>query len=339
MRRKASFMAALAVVALALAPALAEARVGGRSSMGSRGARTYQAPPPTQTAPSQVRPMDRTMTEPARPGAAQQAAPRPGAAGTSAAGGFFSRSPLMAGLMGGLLGAGLFGLLSGHGLFGGLAGFAGFLGLLLQIALIAGLVWLVMRLVRGGMGGQQRPALAGAGASPGPRGGAMGYARDMGQGAAAHRSGSAARGVGAAGAAAAAPVELAKADFDAFERTLIDVQAAWTRQDLEALRRMSTPEMTNYFAQDLSDLRARGWRNEARDVRFEQGDLAEAWREGDQEYATVAMRFSLFDVTIREADGAVVEGDPERRETATELWTFVRRPGGAWLLSAIQQTN
>ena len=134
-------------------------------------------------------------------------------------------------------------------------------------------------------------------------------------------------------------ISLAPADFEAFERTLKEVNAAWSRQDLPALQRLSTPEMAGYFQRDLSDLAARGWRNETRDVKLEQGDLSEAWREGAREYATVAMRFSLVDVTRRLSDGAVVEGDPERRAEAVELWTFVRTQGGPWLLSAIQQTG
>jgi predicted lipid-binding transport protein (Tim44 family) len=326
MRRLAKSFTALAVVALVLGPALAEARVGGGSSSGSRGSRTFTAPPATQTAPGTTRQFDRTETAPARPatapGATQPGAPRP-----AAAGGFFSRNPLMAGLMGGLLGAGLFGLLSGAGLFGGLEGFAGFLGLLLQIALIAGVVWLVLRLVRGSR--RPAPALAGGPASP------QAFAREAQPGAA--RPMGAMGGLGAV-KAASRPVELTEADFNAFEKTLVAMQAAWSRQDLEALRRIATPEMTNYFAQDLKDLRARGWTNTTSDVRLEAGDLSEAWQENGQDFATVAMRFSMVDVT-RDASGAVVEGDPAQRQTATELWTFTRFQGEAWRLSAIQQTS
>jgi predicted lipid-binding transport protein (Tim44 family) len=71
-------------------------------------------------------------------------------------------------------------------------------------------------------------------------------------------------------------------------------------------------------------------------VRLEQGDLAEAWREGASEYATVAMRFSLVDRTLDRATGQMVEGSQQRQE-ATELWTFMRSGGGRWILSAIQQ--
>ncbi|HYZ61478.1 MAG TPA: TIM44-like domain-containing protein, partial [Acetobacteraceae bacterium] len=50
------------------------------------------------------------------------------------------------------------------------------------------------------------------------------------------------------------------------------------------------------------------------------------------------MRFSMVDVT-RDSAGRIVDGDPNERTMATELWTFVRTPGGRWLLSAIQQAR
>ncbi len=324
MRLTARIMTALAVAALALGPALAEARPGGSSSSGSRGSRTSSAPPSTQTAPGTTQQFQRTQTppsQPAAPGVGNQAAPRPAAPAPQ--GGFFSRNPLMAGLMGGLLGAGLFGLLSGSGLFGGMGGFASILGLLLQVALIGGLVFLVMRLIR-----SRRPAVAGPAA----------YAREMEQPAAQPMGNASGMAMAKGAPVASQPVEIVAADYQAFERTLVDINAAWSRQDLEALRRIATPEMTNYFAQDLSDLRARGWTNTTSDVRLDAGDLSEAWNEEGQDYATVAMRVSMVDVT-RAADGSVQEGHPTNRTTATEMWTFVRYPGEAWKLSAIQQTG
>ena len=328
-RRGATLFAAFAVVALAIAPAIAEARPGGSSSSGSRGSRTYSAPPSTQTAPGSAQQFQRTETAPTRPaapGVAQPGAPRPAAA----PGGFFSRNPMMAGLMGGLLGAGLFGLLAGHGLFGGLSGFMGFLGLMLQIALIAGLVFLVVRLVRG----NRQPAMAGgpngmAREAQGGMGGGMGPRPQMGGG----------MGMGGAfGGVATRPLEIGQADYEAFGRCLVEINAAWTRRDVDTLSRLSTPEMTRYFSQDLQDLKARGWTNETRDVQLEAGDLSEAWTENGQDYATVAMRFSLVDVTT-DAAGKVVEGHPTERQTVTEMWTFTRRPGNDWVLSAIQQTG
>jgi predicted lipid-binding transport protein (Tim44 family) len=320
LRRAAPWMAALATAALVLGPAIAEARPGGSSSSGSRGSRTYSAPPATNTAPSSARPMERTNTAPSTPAtAAPGVAGRPAAAPAAATGNRFGTG-LMAGLAGGLLGAGLFGLLSGSGLFGGLAGFAGFLGLLLQLALIGGVIWLVMRLIRGN---RAQPALAGG---PGR------FARDAQPMPAQPMAG------GGGGGPATQPVQLAAADFQAFERLLGTVNQAWSARDQRTLEAIATREMAAYFAQDRRDLDARGWDNQTRDVKLEQGDLSEAWREGSVDYATVALRFSLVDWT-RDRAGTVVEGDPNVRQTVTELWTFRREFGDDWKLSAIQQTT
>src|SRR5687768_3036267 len=87
---------------------IADART--RGSFGSRGARTYSAPPPTATAPTPARPIERSMTQPGQPGtaAAVNRAPGPG--------GLFNRAGPFGGLAAGFLGAGLIGLLLGYGL-------------------------------------------------------------------------------------------------------------------------------------------------------------------------------------------------------------------------------
>jgi len=245
-------------------------------------------------------------------------APSPGYGGGYPSG-FGARSGFMSGLMGGLIGAGIGGLLLGHGFFGGMMGFGGFLGFLLQVFLIVLLVRFLIRLFRG-----QSPALAGGpnifarGGPPGPQ--------PMGGG-------------GFAGSPAGPqPIQIAPPDYQAFEQLLQAIQAAWSRQDLNGLRALTTPEMLGYFNEQLSEQASRGVRNEVTDVRLLQGDLAQAWREGNREYATVAMRFSMVDVTV-DANGRIVDGNPREHVTATELWTFVRSPGGRWILSAIQQAR
>src|SRR3984893_13576755 len=112
------------------------ARVGGGSSFGSRGARTFSAPSATPLAP-RAAPMERSMTSP-NDSIFRRPAP-------SSQGGFFSGG-FGRGLLGGFIGAGLFGLLFGHGLFGG--GLS-ILGLLRQTGLLFLLFKFVMGLVRG----------------------------------------------------------------------------------------------------------------------------------------------------------------------------------------------
>jgi predicted lipid-binding transport protein (Tim44 family) len=307
----------MGALALALAAVLAftidvaDARVGRGGSFGSRGTRTYTAPPTTQTAPTPAKPMERSMTQ---PGAAQPATGAAGAAASRFGSGFGGL------LLGGLLGAGLFGLLSGAGLFGGLTGFASFLGLMLQVALIAGVAYLVMGFIRS----RQQPAMAHAGAGSG------------------HAGQSALNGsVGGAARGATAPLLIGSADYDAFERLLGEIQAAYSREDVEALGEMTTPEMLSYFSRDLADYARKGVRNEVSDVKLLQGDLAEAWQDGGSDYATVAMRFALRDALVERATGRTLSGnDPEE---VTEVWTFRRdhnRPAAerqGWQLSAIQQ--
>jgi predicted lipid-binding transport protein (Tim44 family) len=291
--------------------------------MGSRGTRTYSAPPPTSTAPKQAQPMQRSMTQPTQP----QAAPRPatGLAQPS----FFERHPFVGGLMGGLIGAGIAGMLFGHGFFGADGfGFAGVLGLVLQLALIFFLVHLFLGWLRSrsgasgsGFGFAGAPQTAG-----GPAAGlaALGNRFD-------------AANSGPAGAAVRDEIGIGQPDLDAFERRLREVQQAWSDEDLAGLRRLATPEMVHYFAEDLAANASRGVVNKVAEVKLLQGDLSEAWRDGGIEYATVAMRWSAVDYLADAKSGRPVQGDPGQAKENTEVWTFMRSHGGDWLLSAIQQ--
>jgi len=304
----------LAAIAATLAFVAADADAAPRFNAGSRGSRTFIAPPPTATAPNAARPIERSMTQPGQPGASSAARP-------AGPGGFFNRPGLLGGLAAGFLGAGLFGMLFGYGFLGGLGGIASFLGLLLQI----GIVVFVARLIWRWWQRHSQPAAAFAG---GPT------FRDVLPNRSQVNLGGFARSTPFA---SAAPIEIKPADFDAFERSLSEIQLAYGAEDLAALRLRMTPEMLSYYSEELAKNASRGVVNQLSAVKLLQGDLAEAWREGDDEYATVAMRYSLVDRTLDRASGRVVEGNDHPQET-TELWTFRRVSGGDWLLSAIQQT-
>jgi len=135
-----------------------------------------------------------------------------------------------------------------------------------------------------------------------------------------------------------APLEIQPADYEAFERLLGEIQVAWSNEDIGRLRMLATPEMVSYLEGDLEQNRARNRINKTSGTRLLQGDLAEAWREGDTDFASVAMRFSLIDRTLDRTTGQLVEGSEQPTEI-TEVWTFLRPRGGNWELSAIQQTN
>ena len=302
------FRASLLLLALApLMAAPADARPGGGRSMGSRGSRTYSPPPMTQTAPYQARPMERSYAPPSSPSPGYS---NPMQRPMGQPYGFAQRRPFMTGFVGGLLGAGLFGILSGHGFLGGVGGFVSFIGLLFQIALIGFIIVMVLRWLGNRWSGNGQSS--GIGARPG-----QAFPSNAG----------------------APSVTLSNADYQTFQQLLLDIQAAWSAQNMRALASMATPEMVSYFNEQLADYASRGARNIVSDVQFISGDLSEAWREGNLTYATVAMKYSLYDVTTDQF-GNVIDGSKMERQVVTELWTFVRADGrGNWVLSAIQQVG
>jgi predicted lipid-binding transport protein (Tim44 family) len=296
---------------VALAPALAEARAGSGSSMGSRGSRTYQS--------NGAQPMQRSMTpEPSAPapsyGQPGYASPAYGYGGS-----FSQRHPFMTGLLGGFIGAGIAGMLFGHSAWAADGGMGAGIGVLLQLLLIFGLIWLAVQFFRrggfGGFGGM--PQMGGMG-------GGQTYARSVGA---------------MAAPATRNPVEVAvtDADYQAWSELLVNIQTAWSKGDLMAMRRFVTPEMLGYFNEQLSGNASRGLENRVEHVTLLKGDVEEAWDEGEFEYVTARLRWSATDYMVRQGTNTVVEGDPSRPQEVTEVWTFVRSRGGHWLLSAIQQ--
>jgi len=232
----------------------------------------------------------------------------------------------MGGMLGGLamgfLGAGLFGMLTGGSLFSGLGGLSSIIGLLLQV----GLIIIVVRLAMSWWQRRHTPASAYA-TGPAP-------AAEGPGGQTSFRSGLGGFGLGSN----QPPLEIQPADYEAFERLLGEVQAAWSNEDVAKLHTLATPEMVSYFSKDLEENKANNDVNKVTDVKLLQGDLAEAWREGETDFASVAMRFSLVDKTTERTTGRLVSGSDTPTE-ATEVWTFARRRGADWELSAIQQTS
>lgn len=306
--RSTALLATLVMALSLVAVDTAEARRGG--SFGSRGIRTERSIPATNVSPNATTPVQRTMTN------GQQNTV--GNATTAARPGLFGG--FGGALLGGLLFSGLFGMLFGFG-FGG---FGGMLALLAQVVIIALIVGFFLR--------RRQPAMAGGGNTNGyrfeaPRGQSYGGSRPSN---AAPRSSASQRAGGRD------EIGVGDADLSVFEQRLNQLQDAYSREDYGALRRISTVEVMSYLAEELGENASKGLRNEVYDVRLLEGDIAEAWREGGTEFATVALRYESRDITRNRATGEIVSGEDDVTET-TEVWTFTRRNGSEWLVSAIQE--
>lgn len=300
-------------------------RAGGGMSFGSRGTRTYSAPPATSTAPATAAPIERSMT----PQTAPQSAPQPGVNAPRTGGMFggFGRS-----LLGGLAIGGLLGMFLGNG-FGGAAGF---LGMLLQIAIIGGLVMLAMRFFAN--------RRQGAAAAPSARPGTNAYAgpSPMTPSFRIPTMGGSGYGSGNGPKTAAKPsdeIGLSPTDYSRFEALLTKIQTAYGAEDYGAIRALTTPEAMSYLAEELGENATNGVRNTVSQVKLLQGDVSEAWRENGVDFATMAMRYSSIDAMVDRNSGKLVDGDDRNASESTEIWTFTRRPGTEWLLSAIQGTE
>jgi predicted lipid-binding transport protein (Tim44 family) len=294
-------------LSLALAPTIAEARAGSSygspsSSFGSRGVRTYE--------PNSAQPLSRSATP-----APSYAPSSPSYSPAYGGGSFFQRHPFLTGLAGGLIGSWLFGHMgyAGDGLMHGPSMF----GSLFELLIIGLLIYFAFRLIRGWAfsggwpsGGSLMPRAAGA-ATP-----AQPY---RGQ-----------------------DINVGDADLNAFQGLHAAIQEAWSAGDLGRMRQLMTPEMVGYFSEELTRNASQGMQNVVANVQLEKGELTEAWEEGEMQYATTYMRWRANDYVTRlgrppGSPDSLVSGDPRTAVESEELWTFVRRRGGQWLLSAIQQ--
>jgi predicted lipid-binding transport protein (Tim44 family) len=227
--------------------------------------------------------------------------------------------------MTGLVFGGLFALIAG----GALGGLAGTLALLLQVLAIGLVVWLVLAFFRSRRSAE--PALAGAGQ-------AMARA-PLQQVPAA----SVTPVVNPHVSDQAPPddIGIKGEDFNAFERMLGEVLTTYGAGDRAKLATLAAPNMAQSLNENLDENAKKDLVNHITNVKLLQGDLSEAWREGEVEYATVAMRYQLADGMFSTESGRWISGSKSETDLqqVVEHWTFVRKagakPGEGWKLTMI----
>lgn len=137
--------------------------------------------------------------------------------------------------------------------------------------------------------------------------------------------------------------KLTVADEDEFRRLLVEIQTAWSRQDIQKLHRIVTPEMCEYFSSKLAENVSAGVENRVEDIVMVRTEVRESWVEGARIYATVLMQWTARDYVqpLTGSSGPSEPGNAGDRSLSefAEAWTFVKHQDGTWLLSAIQQSS
>jgi len=227
--------------------------------------------------------------------------------------------------LGGLIGSLLFGGM-GYGLGGGVG--------LLEILLIGGGIFLLLRAFRGRHTAPE-PAYAGAGASAY---GAGDESQKWSSGATAVEapatSSDLERGI--------AHIRQMDPGFDpaAFalcaQRVFVDVQEGIGRRDMSALNDRLTPQEYARLQAQCDRLRGARQTNRVEQIQFKRAEVTEAWQESGQDWATVYVAASLVDYTLDDTTRNLVDGSRTPQDVE-EYWTFTRPVGPkAWRLSAIQ---
>ena len=285
----------------------AQARAGGGRSMGSRGTRSYSQP----ASP---------YSQPARPQTAPQ--PSPSLQPQPAGGGFFRN--MAGGILGGMLGGMLFRSLGFGG--GGMGGSG--IGLF-EILLIAGIGYMIYRMVK-----KRRE-----GASPNvyDQGG---YQQPYAQQGFAQTSQPEPADVDAG----IAHIRQMDASFDEnrFNDSVMDmffkIQGGWMNRDLGPVTGIMTEEMRRIFQEDIDRMLREKQVNRLENIAVRNVEIVEAWQETGQDFLTVLIYANLLDYTTDDATGQVVAGSKTDPVKFEEYWTFTRPVGNnPWKLSAINQ--
>ncbi|VWC17070.1 membrane protein [Burkholderia pseudomultivorans] len=299
-------------------------RMGGGRSIGRQNSTVTQrqATPPAQQSMQQAAPSQAQRANPAAPAPAAQP----------------NRSRWLGPIAGLAAGLGIAALLSHFGLG---EAFAGMMSNLIVIALLAMVgIWLVRKFMNRRRPQEPAYSVGGSASSsggysqspsfqPGSTSNYSGSGSNYANEAQRVFGGGAPAAGAAAGAMAAAPLQLpAGFDADAFLRSakvyFVRLQAAWDQGNLADIREFTTPEM---FAEIKIDLDSRGNEANQTDVVQLDAELVAVEDRGIEQSASVR-----FHGLIRESANAPAE-------PFDEVWNLSKSGGQGWLLAGIQQLN
>ncbi len=126
--------------------------------------------------------------------------------------------------------------------------------------------------------------------------------------------------------------EFAHGARQAYEMILM----AYEKGDLEFLQQYLAPDVYESFAAAINDRADKGLTVDASFVGVREITLRDAKFDADNSEAEITMKFvGELTSVVKDAEGRIVEGDPDTIKRQTDIWTFARLMGGEnpnWLL-------
>lgn len=119
------------------------------------------------------------------------------------------------------------------------------------------------------------------------------------------------------------------------------IVTAFAAGDRDKLRPLLNDEVYGNFVAAIEAREAAGHKHETTLVRIKSADIVEARMEGPTALVTVKYVSEQINAT-RDAEGKVIEGNPDRIAEATDIWTFARNTRSDdpnWILVATDAPN
>lgn len=232
---------------------------------------------------------------------------------------------LLGGIAGGLLGGLLFSSIAGAS--GGLGGIGGSGIGLFEIILVAGIGYVIYRMVQSKRTGAVSPAYASA----------QGVANE------AYQSGPSEIGVNALDQGLSHVRQMDSSfDENRFNENVTDIffkiQGAWMNRNISSAQALLADEIRKTIQADIDRLLRDKKTNHLENIAVRKVEIFEAWQEEGDDFITVLFTANLLDYTTDDSTGAIVSGSKTDPVKFEEHWTFTRNVGNnPWKLTAINQ--
>ncbi len=116
------------------------------------------------------------------------------------------------------------------------------------------------------------------------------------------------------------------------------IQGAFTRRDLKAVNERLSPDMYRELNLDIENLKTQKRINRLENISVRRVDVLDRWNENGAEFSKVRFTANLLDYTVDEVSGQVIEGSAYEPVKFEEDWIFTRTSGYApWQLAGINQ--